>query len=275
MAYNDTQWIDNSLPAIDEINLNNIEKGIIDMHNEVSVHVADRNNPHIVTKVQVGLSNVDNTSDVNKPLSSATQMSLDGKSILGHTHDGSNGSVKLSHNTLDDIGVNSHANIDILLDMSLVNADALSSVTSTNKLITENDTINIGNNKLENVVEDLTPELGGTLDCLNKKIGNTKVVKFNGLYDNGTVTTDFTIDSENGQYQEVVIDGNAVMTIVVPINPCTIYLHIHQGTGGTVTLPVGKWVDGKVGEIIAGNGHDLLMIHYYGSYVFGLMSKLT
>ena len=53
-------------------------------------HTLNTNNPHGVTKAQVGLSNVDNTSDVNKPISSATQTALDGKvdenaSITGAT----------------------------------------------------------------------------------------------------------------------------------------------------------------------------------------------
>jgi len=39
-------------------------------------HVSDTTNPHVVTKTQVGLSNVDNTSDVNKPISTATQTAL-------------------------------------------------------------------------------------------------------------------------------------------------------------------------------------------------------
>jgi len=43
----------------------------------VNTHVDDTNNPHGVTKSQVGLSNVDNTSDLDKPISTATQMALD------------------------------------------------------------------------------------------------------------------------------------------------------------------------------------------------------
>lgn len=39
-------------------------------------HIADYNNPHRVTKSQVGLSNVDNTSDANKPVSEATRREL-------------------------------------------------------------------------------------------------------------------------------------------------------------------------------------------------------
>lgn len=36
-------------------------------------HILDKNNPHEVTKAQVGLGNVDNTSDLNKPVSTATR----------------------------------------------------------------------------------------------------------------------------------------------------------------------------------------------------------
>ena len=42
-------------------------------------HIEDDTNPHSVTKTQVGLSNVDNTSDADKPISTATQQALDGK----------------------------------------------------------------------------------------------------------------------------------------------------------------------------------------------------
>ena len=40
-------------------------------------HLTNTSNPHNVTKSQVGLGNVDNTSDVNKPISTATQTALD------------------------------------------------------------------------------------------------------------------------------------------------------------------------------------------------------
>jgi hypothetical protein len=40
-------------------------------------HVISTNNPHQVTKEQVGLGNVDNTSDADKPISTATQSALD------------------------------------------------------------------------------------------------------------------------------------------------------------------------------------------------------
>ena len=43
----------------------------------LNTHINNKNNPHTVTKTQVGLGNCDNTSDVNKPISIATQSALD------------------------------------------------------------------------------------------------------------------------------------------------------------------------------------------------------
>lgn len=45
----------------------------------ISNHVENTNNPHSVTKAQVGLGNVDNTSDADKPVSTATQTALNAK----------------------------------------------------------------------------------------------------------------------------------------------------------------------------------------------------
>lgn len=46
---------------------------------EYDAHVINKNNPHEVTKEQIGLGNVENTSDAEKPISTATQAALDGK----------------------------------------------------------------------------------------------------------------------------------------------------------------------------------------------------
>ena len=45
----------------------------------MNAHITDQNNPHHVTKSQVGLGNVDNTADLAKPISSAMQTALDSK----------------------------------------------------------------------------------------------------------------------------------------------------------------------------------------------------
>lgn len=45
----------------------------------LETHINNKSNPHEVTKAQVGLSEVDNTSDANKPISNATQTALNSK----------------------------------------------------------------------------------------------------------------------------------------------------------------------------------------------------
>lgn len=46
---------------------------------DFNAHKINTGNPHNVTKIQVGLGNVDNTSDINKPISTVTQEALNAK----------------------------------------------------------------------------------------------------------------------------------------------------------------------------------------------------
>ena len=59
------------------VSMGKIAKGIADLIS----HIANKSNPHGVTKSQVGLGNVDNTSDANKPISTATQEVLNTMSM--------------------------------------------------------------------------------------------------------------------------------------------------------------------------------------------------
>lgn len=60
-------------------NYNTLDGKIGDNKTAIDNHIADKTNPHDVTKSQIGLGNVDNTSDLNKPISTATQNALDTK----------------------------------------------------------------------------------------------------------------------------------------------------------------------------------------------------
>lgn len=42
-----------------------------------SEHIAAQDNPHNVTAIQIGLGSVDNTADLDKPISTAVQTALD------------------------------------------------------------------------------------------------------------------------------------------------------------------------------------------------------
>lgn len=70
-----------------------------------SSHIANTNNPHNVTKTQVGLGNVDNTSDADKPISTAAQTALNAK--LNTTGDGSNVTSTFTKSGSDTSGMTS------------------------------------------------------------------------------------------------------------------------------------------------------------------------
>lgn len=53
---------------------------------ELKQHTDNKNNPHNVTKQQIGLSNVDNTSDFDKPISNKTQLALNNKANVNEVY---------------------------------------------------------------------------------------------------------------------------------------------------------------------------------------------
>lgn len=53
---------------------------------EVQAHVGNTENPHRVTKAQIGLENVENTADADKPVSKPVQQALDGVSGQLQSH---------------------------------------------------------------------------------------------------------------------------------------------------------------------------------------------
>ena len=90
-----TAIIDNQIKSIGE-DIDSIEFKIGEINNDIekidqdltgldealATHEEDKNNPHDVTKGQLGLGNVDNTSDLDKPISTATQTALNNKMPL-------------------------------------------------------------------------------------------------------------------------------------------------------------------------------------------------
>ena len=54
------------------------------LQSDLLAHVNNVLNPHVVTKTQVGLGNVDNPADLDKPISTAVQAELDKKANHGY-----------------------------------------------------------------------------------------------------------------------------------------------------------------------------------------------
>ena len=128
---------------------NTIDAAINAVQGNLTTHINDKDNPHEVTKAQIGLSNVDNTSDVNKPISTATQTALNNKvdkttTVNGHAL---SGNVTV---TKDDVGL---GNVDNTSDankpVSTAQQAAINSAKSTidaytvnGKTISTNPTVN-------------------------------------------------------------------------------------------------------------------------------------
>lgn len=62
-----------------------IDKINTDQGTDLSAHLRDFSNPHKVTKEQIGLGNVDNTADLDKPISTATQKAIDDAKAANNT----------------------------------------------------------------------------------------------------------------------------------------------------------------------------------------------
>lgn len=110
----------------------------------VDNHIHDYNNPHNVTKAQVGLQYVDNTADADKPVSTALQTALNGK-------------LDSSGGIVDNLTTNSttqalSANQGIVLAQRISNIQSQSS-SDTQKVMTQLDSISSRLNSVEEEVE--------------------------------------------------------------------------------------------------------------------------
>jgi len=122
-------------------------------HAQIDTHIANTSNPHSVTKTQVGLSNVDNTSDVNKPVSTATQTALNGK-FTQRTITGTTNQITVTNGD----GVSGNPTLSLPQDIhtgasptfagaSLTGGTSITPLTVTTTPATDNVTIKYGNHK--------------------------------------------------------------------------------------------------------------------------------
>lgn len=110
----------------DKSNPHGVTKVQVDLGNVDNVkqapytHVADKSNPHGVTKAQVGLGNVDNTSDANKPVSAAQQNAINAckvkKTGVTLTAAGWEGTASPYTQTVTLSGITANSKVDIQMD---------------------------------------------------------------------------------------------------------------------------------------------------------------
>lgn len=112
-------------------------------------HTSNTNNPHSVTKAQVGLGNVDNTSDANKPISTATQTALNSK-VDKVTISTTTGTVALADNTIfngDELSTLTVTNpvsptVDFLAQVNFTSGATATTVTPNQDIVYVGDNVN-------------------------------------------------------------------------------------------------------------------------------------
>lgn len=103
-------WKSLSNKIVNEIDSSDL-KGIKIDQNTLNKHIENQNNPHNVTKEQVGLGKVENTSDEDKPLSAASRAALAAK--FDKTGGAISGDVDIQGN-LTVIGTKTYVNVQSL-----------------------------------------------------------------------------------------------------------------------------------------------------------------
>lgn len=147
----------------------------------VGLHTGNKNNPHGVTKAQVGLGNVDNTSDLAKPISTATQNALNNKADKSTTYtktevDGKIKAVsdKVDKNTED---IATHDESITTLETSKANASDLTSHTSNTSNPHSVTKAQVGLGNVDNTSDANKPISTATQAALDLKANITDIIK--------------------------------------------------------------------------------------------------
>ena len=139
-----------------------------------NAHIGRVDNPHSVTKAQVGLSNVDNTSDLNKPIGTATQSALDLKANQATTYT----------KTEVDTALDSKVDDTEIASVNLLRADKfLAAQNIANMAYTDGNLTKIQYNNATNVDYEVYGYVSGNLSTIQHYVGS--VLK-------GTTTLSYT-----------------------------------------------------------------------------------
>lgn len=213
-----------------------------------STHITDYTNPHQVTKAQVGLGNVNNTSDTNKPISTATQTALNAKanqsSLTSHTSNVSNPHTV----TKTQVGL---GNVDNTSD---VNKPISTSVQNAlNLKANDADVVKLTGNQVIAGVKDFG---GIKVSYIQSAYGGDPIL-FNCMYVGGTGTT---MIGANDYGQMVLTDP---VTGLIP----TRLLPPSGGGGGSAdNIPMTDISDSSISIVLSGQANNTTC-SYYGTNV--------
>ena len=211
-----------------------------------------------LTKVDLQLGNVDNTSDLNKPISTATQTALDGKQD------------KLNYTPIQSVNGYSSQNITLTkADLQLGNVDNTSDLNKPISIATQT-ALDDKQDKLNFIPVN---KAGDTAEKLLLKAPS---VEQNATINISTASTTYTVSYNDGSFVKLncTLTGSPTFTIafsgMVTGKVCTIILQCVNFGGKSVVWPTPiKWAGGTAPAFSA-TGTDIIMIlkdateTYYG-----------
>lgn len=235
----------------------------------LETHINNKSNPHEVTKDQVGLGNVDNTSDANKPISNATQTALNGKFSATDGNALKQRVDNIPELVATDITVDSdNDSVNISLDKTSIVDGTLSGTT-----------INI-NSATASKAGILVPTDKSKIDKIITNGNGTKYLSDNGTYKevsgggesniyifSPTISGNGISEQDYNNFKEAANEGKVILVPntlhdrkisgqFVPIN--------YHGTS-TFTLSYIRPLEEADGTLVS----DLCMVYIYNTYEIG------
>lgn len=187
----------------------------------ITNHINNKNNPHEVTKADVGLSNVDNTSDASKPISTATQTALDkkaDKSVLSNYV-----TTSTLTSTINETVSSINKNIDLLEEEVTTNTTSIQGLVDDVNTLTQS-----VNNKVDKVSGKELSDNNFTDALLNKLNGIAAGAQVNAVTSVAGKTGAVTLSKADVGLNSVVNAGQTA----TPANGSTSYFT----AGGAYTL---------------------------------------
>jgi len=170
----------------------------------------------------------------------------------------------LDHTMLDNIGTNTHAQLDQHIIDSVAALGILAPAVTLNTLKLSATEVNV-------LAALATADIETTGSVEAKTFGS------DAEYDNGTITTDTLIDWGNGNHQTLVLGGSVELTFTDPPHGvASLSLRIVQdGTGSrAATLPTIAWPRGVEPTLsLAASSTDIINLSFRASTYFGSIAQ--
>lgn len=199
-------------------------------------HISDKTNPHNITKDQLELENVDNTSDIDKPVSTAQQNALDTALSTHNTSDSSHNDMRLIISGLT-------TRLNALADSDDTTLDQLSEIVAyikNNKSIIDGITTSKVN--VSDIIDNLTTS--STDKALSAKQGQILKEMINSLTKEDIGLGN--VENKNSAAIRSELTKENVTNALGYTPPTTNTVYAHPTTSGNKHIPSG----GSSGQIL-------------------------